>query len=84
MLEALRQVQQRKFDRGQDTGFRLAETDARLGRKPEAVAALRTALTVRDIRMISLETNPAFATLRGVPGFEELMREIHKRTIGAP
>jgi hypothetical protein len=84
MLEALRHVQKRKFDRGQDTGFHLAETDARLGLKPEAVAALRTALTVRDFRMICLETNPAFATLRGVSGFEELMREIHKRATGAP
>jgi len=84
MLEALRHVQKRKFDRGQDTGFQLAETDARLGLKPEAVAALRTALTVRDFRMICLETNPAFATLRGVSGFEELMREIHKRATGAP
>jgi hypothetical protein len=34
--------------------------------------------------MICLETNPAFATLRGVSGFEELMREIHKRATGAP
>lgn len=82
MLEALRAVQQRELNCGRPAGFDLAQTDARLGLRPESVAALRTAFTSHDFRVIGLESNPVFASLRGDPAFAELQREIRERTAG--
>ncbi len=79
MLEAMRLVQQRDFDAGRSSGFDLARTCALLGRKQEAVAALKAAIAAHDYMVLTISTNPDFVPLSGDPGFEEVLRQITQR-----
>ena len=79
MLDAMRNVQQKEFDSGQASGFELARTCARLGRKQEAVAALRRAVAAHDYDVMGISANVDFDSLRGDPAFEDLVRQIAAR-----
>ncbi len=79
MLEAMRVVQQQAVDSGQASGFELARTCATLGRKEDAVTALKAAFTAHDYMVMGIATDPTFAPLNGTPGFEELKREVADR-----
>lgn len=79
MLEAMRITQQQYFDAGQSTGFELARTCARLGRKDEAFAYLKAAVGARDYLIFTIGTDPTFAGLLGDPVFEALRRQITER-----
>ena len=79
MLEAMRLAQQHDFDSSRSSGFDLARTCARLGRKSEAVTYLKAAFAARDYMVLSVATDPDFASLQGDPGFEDLRRQIAAR-----
>jgi tetratricopeptide (TPR) repeat protein len=79
MLEAMRLVQQRYFESGQSSGFELARTCSRLGRKQDAVAALRGALTAHDYNVMGMSTNPDFNLLQDDPAFQDLLRQVTQR-----
>jgi len=79
LLEAMRLVQQQAVDSGQASGFELARTCASLGRKDEAVTALRAAFNSHDYMVMGISTDPILAALNGTPGFEELKREVADR-----
>jgi hypothetical protein len=79
MLEATRIVQQRYFDSGHSSGFELALTCARLGRAPDAVAALKGAIAAHDYNVLGISTNPGFTSLQGDPAFQDLLRQVTER-----
>ena len=79
MLEAMRLVQQQAVDSGQASGFELARTCTLLGRKDEAVAALKAAFNSHDYMVMGVATDPSFAPLHGDAAFEELKREVTDR-----
>ena len=79
MLEAIRAVQQRYFDQGQSSGFELARTCALLGRKQEAVTALKAAVANHDYLVLGVSSDPDFALLSNDPSFEQLQRQITER-----
>jgi tetratricopeptide (TPR) repeat protein len=79
MLDAVRTVQQQYFDSGQSSGFELARTCTRLGRKQDAVAALKGAIAAHDYNVMGVSTNPDFKSLEGDPAFEDLVRQITER-----
>jgi tetratricopeptide (TPR) repeat protein len=79
LLDATRLVQQQYFDSGQSSGFELALTCARLGRTPDAVAALKGAIAAHDYNVMSIATNPGFSSLQRDPAFQDLLRQITER-----
>lgn len=79
MLQAVRAIQKRYFDSGQSTGFALARTSALLGRRDEALAALKAAIAARDYEIFDIEADPSFAELHGDPRFQALERQIAER-----
>ena len=79
LLEAVRQAQQQAVDNGQASGFELARTCAALGRKDDAVTALKTAFTAHDYMVMTIATDPSFASLNGDPIFESLKRQVADR-----
>lgn len=83
LLDAMRIVQQQDFDNGQSSGFELARTCARLGRKQDAVAALKGAIAAHDYNVMGLSTNPEFDSLQADPAFEDLLRQITQRLYSA-
>jgi hypothetical protein len=83
LLEAMRIVQQHDFDSGQSSGFELARTCARLGRKQDAVAALKGAIAAHDYNVMGLSINPEFDSLQADPAFEDLLRQITQRLYSA-
>ena len=79
MLEAIRQVQESYFNKGQSSGFELARTCALLGRKQEAVTYLKAAIAAHDYMVLNISADQTFASLSGDPGFEEVLRQITAR-----
>jgi hypothetical protein len=56
--------------------FNQAVAYAILGRKPEALAALRAACDHHEVMMALVASEPAFASLHGDPGFREIVRKL--------
>ena len=79
MLEAIREVQQSYFDKGQTSGFDLARTCALLGKKQEAVTYLKAAIAAHDYMVLNISADQNFQLLSGDPGYEEVLRQITAR-----
>jgi tetratricopeptide (TPR) repeat protein len=79
MLEAIREVQESYFDKGQTSGFELARTCALLGRKQEAVTYLKAAIAAHDYMVLDISADQTFAPLNGDPAFEAVLRQITAR-----
>ncbi|MGA8529182.1 MAG: hypothetical protein WB622_05665 [Acidobacteriaceae bacterium] len=76
MLEAIRPVQERYFSQGRSSGYELARTCARLGRKEDAVRYLQATFQDHDYVVFGVLSDPDFTSLRGNPGFEQLRRHL--------
>ncbi|MFP5229286.1 MAG: tetratricopeptide repeat protein [Acidobacteriota bacterium] len=79
MLEAIRIVQLRYFEAGKESGVELARTCAFLGRKQDAVNYLKAAVASHDHMVLTVTSNPDFASLNGDPAFEQLRRQLTER-----
>jgi tetratricopeptide (TPR) repeat protein len=79
MLEAIREVQESYFNKGQSSGFELARTCALLGKKQEAVTYLKAAIAAHDYMVLNIAADQNFQLLSGDPGYEEVLRQITAR-----
>jgi hypothetical protein len=70
-----------QYPNGAMAHFVRAAQAAQAGRQAEALAELRGAVDRRLYLVSDLPEDPALAALRGLPEFQELAREIHRRQI---
>lgn len=79
MLEAMLTVQQRYFDRGQSSGYDLAQTCAQLGRNQDALRYLRAAFDAHEYLLFSASEPEWPASLRADPQFAQIQQQIKDR-----
>jgi tetratricopeptide (TPR) repeat protein len=79
MLEAMLPLQLKSFAAGRSSGYRLADTCARLGRRKDAVEYLRKALAGRDELLMNMSGGVLAGRLKGEPGFAELEADIQRK-----
>ncbi len=75
-LEALAVVQQETFLNNRSSGFGLASTCLRLGRKKDAIHYLQAAFASHDANMFSLRSGPLVDQLKGDQEFDKLRESV--------
>jgi len=76
MLQNVRDLQRKFYERGLQSPYALAETDSLLGNKREALAYLQIAYDKHDEETVQLETNQAFDSLHNEPAYKELLARL--------
>jgi len=80
MLLAMLQVQRARFTEGRDPAYVLAQTYAGLGDVPQALKYLKLSLQRHEPDVVSLNIEPDFERLRGLPAFRQLVRQADVQT----
>lgn len=76
MLEYMLRIQKQLSNEGRYPAFRVAETDAMLGRKRDALDYLDASYKKRELYMVTLPINPAFSNLRHEPDYRNLLAQL--------
>jgi tetratricopeptide (TPR) repeat protein len=76
MLENMRSEQARLYKRGRSSPYLLAQTDSLLGKTQEALQYLQIAYDQRDERLVGINGDSAFASLRKDPAYRELVAKL--------
>jgi len=76
MLEGMLEAQKALYLQGQAQAYELAKTCALLGRKQEAIEYLKVVRQQRDYLILISRIDPALATLRGEPAYEDLVAHL--------
>jgi DNA-binding winged helix-turn-helix (wHTH) protein/Tfp pilus assembly protein PilF len=79
LFEAQLSEQMRLFEQGKLSPYFAAQTDARLGNRPESLKYLTICVQAHDQMLLNLNDDLSFASLHGDPAFEQLLA-----TIGLP
>jgi len=72
LLEALLAEQLRLYERGKSLAYQVAESEALVGNKAEALRYLDAAMKSHDGLLMYLNVDPAFAGLRDDPVFQQM------------
>ena len=76
MLQNVRDLQKKLYERGLQSPYSLAETDSLLGNKHEALQYLQTAYDKHNEEIVQLETERAFDSLHGEPAYKDLIARL--------
>ena len=76
MLESMLKVQKTFANEGRYQDFRVAETLAMLGRKPDALEYLDASYKKREFYMVTLAVDPPLLSLHGEPDFQNLLAQL--------
>ncbi|HVZ82440.1 MAG TPA: hypothetical protein VG893_02110 [Terracidiphilus sp.] len=76
LLNEVRKVEEQIFERNHASGFELARTCTFLGRRQEAVAALKAAFHTRDYQVMSIPWAEWARPLHSDPEFQQMSRQI--------
>jgi DNA-binding winged helix-turn-helix (wHTH) protein/Tfp pilus assembly protein PilF len=73
MLQNVRELQQKLYERGQEPAYALAETDSLLGNKKEALHYLQIAFDKHDEGTVQVGNNSGFNNLHSDPTYQSLV-----------
>ena len=76
MLGNMLAMQQKLYERGLQSPYNLAQTDALLGNKQEALKYLRIAYDKHDDSVVQMKNDSAFTTLQDDPDYRELIARL--------
>jgi tetratricopeptide (TPR) repeat protein len=76
MLESILLVQENLLKEGRWSHYDVATICAVMGRRPDALDHLQSALENREMEILALGNDPAFASLRSEPRFQELEKKV--------
>jgi hypothetical protein len=76
MLQNVRELQQKLYERGQEPAYALAETDSLLGNKKEALHYLQIAFDKHDEGTVQVGSNTGFNNLHSDPAYQSLIARI--------
>jgi Tfp pilus assembly protein PilF len=76
MLRNMQVMQEKFYERGLQSPYILAQTDALLGNKQEALKYLKIAYDKRDDALVQLGTDPALTALHNEPAFRDLVARL--------
>jgi DNA-binding winged helix-turn-helix (wHTH) protein/Tfp pilus assembly protein PilF len=77
MLQNIRALQAKLFQRGLLSPYSLAQTNARLGNNPEALQFLKVAYDQHDESVIQIANDSAFTHLHIEPAYQDLVTRLH-------
>ena len=75
MLQAMLSVQRQRFSQLESPNYALAQTYAGLNDGAQAIGYLKLSLKRHEPDAVSLNIEPDFRALRGLPAFQQLVRE---------
>lgn len=75
MLQNMRALEKKLYDRGVQLPYALAQTNSLLGNKQEALQFLKIAYDKHDESTIQIEADPAFDNLHDEPAYKELVAQ---------
>jgi tetratricopeptide (TPR) repeat protein len=84
MFEAMREVQQTAFERGDSSGYWLARTYLFLGKPNEALHYFKAAYDRNDFNLMTLSACECISSVKNTAGYTALLRQIHDRTFRLP
>ncbi len=76
MLQNVRTLQKKLYDRGLQSPYSLAETDSLLGNKQEALEYLKIAYDRHDDNVLRVEGDSALTNLRDEPAYKDLVAKL--------
>jgi len=76
MLRNVRELQQKLYERGQESAYYLAETDSLLGKKKEALEYLQIAFDKHDEPTVQVANDTGFKSLHSDPAYQSLIARI--------
>jgi DNA-binding winged helix-turn-helix (wHTH) protein/Tfp pilus assembly protein PilF len=76
MFQNIRAAQKKLYDRGRQSPYLLAETDAMLGNQEEALQYLNIAYDKHDDSVVRLPGDVAFNSLHNEPGYKDLVARL--------
>jgi len=76
MLEAERSEEQRLYDRGQQSAYSLAQTDAMLGNRNAVFQHLQASYDKHEEYIVNLKIDSAFNAFRDDPAYKDLLARI--------
>jgi tetratricopeptide (TPR) repeat protein len=79
LLEGVRQVQQKAFDQGKDSGYWLGRTYLSLGQSRQALRYFNHAFQKNDFALMTLPACPCMAGLKNDSGYADLLHRVHQR-----
>jgi len=76
MLQNMRAMKKKLYDRGEQSAYSLAELDALLGNKQEALFYLKIAYDRHDEAEVQMMGDPAFNNLHDDPAYKDLVARL--------
>jgi tetratricopeptide (TPR) repeat protein len=76
MLESMLEVQKSLLKEGRGSHYNAAKTCMLIGKRQEALDQLQIAIENREMDILALGIDPAFASLRSEPRFQELRKKL--------
>jgi tetratricopeptide (TPR) repeat protein len=76
MLESMLEVQKSLLKEGRGSHYNAAKTCMLIGKRQEALDQLQIAIENREMDILALGIDPAFANLRSEPRFQELRKKL--------
>jgi tetratricopeptide (TPR) repeat protein len=76
MLESVRMVEKRLYNRGLASSYSLAQTDSLIGDKQEALHYLKTAYDRHDEGVLGMKTDPELSNLHSEPTYKDLVARV--------
>jgi DNA-binding winged helix-turn-helix (wHTH) protein/tetratricopeptide (TPR) repeat protein len=76
MLQNMQALQQKLYERGQQSPYAVAQTDSLLGNKQGALLYLNIAYDKRDEALVEVESDPAFTNLHDDPAYKDLIAKL--------
>jgi tetratricopeptide (TPR) repeat protein len=76
MLDSVRDIQEKYYEQGLLSGYRVADACALSGKNQEAIHYLQEAFTRHDSDIINVKSDPALRSLQGDPAFRDLILRI--------
>ena len=76
MLQNMRTMKKKLYDRGEQSAYSLAEIEALLGNEQEALSYLKIAYDRHDEAEVQMMGNPAFNSLHEDPAYKDLIARL--------
>ncbi len=76
LLDSVRQIQEKYYEQGIISGYRVADICALSGKNQDAIHYLQEAFAKHDSDIIDVESDPAFRGLQADPAFRDLILRI--------